>query len=95
MSEIDGREATLSVRKYFEEMGAWPFMFEVIEAKLEEGKWRVRCCFYPVGRETYEVLVDAEDGRILEVKKQQLQPALQPSPQSLTPKQLKEVVRNE
>ena len=96
MSKIDGREATLSARKYFEEKGAGPFMFEVIEVKLEDDKWRVRCSFYPIGRETYEVFVDAGDGRILEVKKLP-QPALHPSPQSLTlgVKQLKEVSGDE
>ena len=83
MSELDGREASLKVRKYFEEahgpLGV--LMFEVVEASFREDKWHIRCKFYPsliaTDKVCYEVVVDAKNGRILGAK------------------QLKKVMRNE
>ena len=73
---IDGKEATLKVRKYFEEAHG-PFgvlVFEIEEAAYKEEKkvWRIVCKFYPslaaTNKMRYEVEVDAKNGKILGVK---------------------------
>ncbi|MHC1611011.1 MAG: hypothetical protein ACXQTW_05375 [Candidatus Methanospirareceae archaeon] len=77
---IDGREASLKVREYFEEVhGLFSVLaFSVEEAAYEEDKkaWEIICNFFPGSSAThsmrYEVEVDARDGRILKVK--QLEP---------------------
>jgi len=73
MSELDGREAALKVREFFHDthgpLGV--LMFEVESADFNGGKWHIRCSFYPsflaTAKVRYEVVVDAESGRILEV----------------------------
>ena len=74
MSELDGREAALKVREFFHDthgpLGV--LMFEVEKAIHSGGAWLIRCSFYPSflarSKVYYDVVVDAESGRILEVK---------------------------
>jgi len=77
---IDGKEATLKVRKYFEEahgpLGVIAFEIEEVAYKEEKKVWRIVCKFYPslaaTNKMRYEVEVDAKNGKILGVK--QLEP---------------------
>ena len=77
---IDGKEATLKVRKYFEEahgpLGVIAFEIEEAAYKEEKKVWRIVCKFYPslaaTNKMRYEVEVDAKNGKILGVK--QLEP---------------------
>ena len=73
---IDGREASLRARKYFEEvhgqLSVIAFTIEEVEYNENEGVWRILCSFYPhinaQSRVRYEVKLDGKEGKVLSIK---------------------------
>ena len=69
---MDAREATVEVKKYFENVkGSQPIAFDVEHVELKDDVWTVRCSFFPSpieSRIVYEVKVNDKDKKILIVK---------------------------
>ena len=70
---MDVRQASIAVRKYFEDVkGMQPLSFDIENAQLENnGEWAIRCSFYrnPLEskRTIYHVFVKDSDGSIVRV----------------------------
>ncbi|MEM2971767.1 MAG: hypothetical protein QW270_05020 [Candidatus Bathyarchaeia archaeon] len=77
---LDGREASLRVKKYFEEVhGVFRVVaFDVEDVSYDENEqaWTIVCNFFDgllaAYKIRYKVKVDAKDGRILDVKQLEL-----------------------
>lgn len=77
---LDGREVSLKVKKYFEEVhGVFRVIaFDVENASYDENEqaWTIMCNFFDglvaAYKMRYKVKVDAKDGKILDVKQLEL-----------------------